>query len=38
MKLAIENKTEQKQPTLYEEMIEYVNGKPKEDLTEFDIF
>jgi hypothetical protein len=37
MKLAIENKTEQKQPTLYEEMIEYVNGKPKEE-NEFDIF
>jgi len=37
MKLAIENKTEQKQPTLYEEMVEYVNGKPKEE-NEFDIF
>ena len=24
--------------SLYNEMIEYVNGKPKEDLTEFDIF
>jgi hypothetical protein len=36
MKLAIDNKTEKKEPTLYEEMIEYVNGKPKQE--EFDIF